>query len=163
MNRRPIRNTFRSLAFGIAAGAAGTTALNLLTYLDMTVRGRPASTTPEVTVRKFADRAGIRIPGDGQTRDNRVAGLGPTMGLLAGLVTGAGAGLGRAAGLEPGLLLGGVATGAAAMIATDAPMAVLGVTDPRRWSVSDWLGDAVPHLAYGLTTAVVLHALERGH
>ena len=35
---------------GAAAGAAGTTALNVVTYLDMAVRGRPASSTPERTV-----------------------------------------------------------------------------------------------------------------
>jgi hypothetical protein len=31
---------------GAAAGAAGTTALNAVTYLDMVVRGRPASDAP---------------------------------------------------------------------------------------------------------------------
>jgi hypothetical protein len=30
-------------------------------------------------------------------------------------------------------------------------MAAMGVSDPRKWSVSDWLSDLVPHLAYGLT------------
>jgi hypothetical protein len=35
---------------GAAAGAAGTAALNAVTYVDMTVRGRPASDTPERTV-----------------------------------------------------------------------------------------------------------------
>ena len=33
----------RELAAGIAAGAVGTVALNLTTYLDMVIRGRPAS------------------------------------------------------------------------------------------------------------------------
>jgi hypothetical protein len=31
---------------GAAAGAAGTTALNAVTYLDMLIRARPESTTP---------------------------------------------------------------------------------------------------------------------
>ena len=35
---------------GAAAGAAGTTALNVVTYLDMAIRGRPASDTPERSV-----------------------------------------------------------------------------------------------------------------
>jgi hypothetical protein len=34
---------FKGLARGAAAGAAGTTALNAVTYLDMAVRARPAS------------------------------------------------------------------------------------------------------------------------
>lgn len=37
----------RRFLHGLAAGAAGTTALNAVTYLDMALRGRPASTTPE--------------------------------------------------------------------------------------------------------------------
>jgi hypothetical protein len=36
---------------GVAAGAAGTTALNAVTYLDMVLRGRGASSTPEESVR----------------------------------------------------------------------------------------------------------------
>ncbi|MCP9968874.1 hypothetical protein LUX57_29935 [Actinomadura madurae] len=45
------------LTRGLAAGAAGTTALNLVTYLDMAVRGRPASSTPEQSVERLADVA----------------------------------------------------------------------------------------------------------
>jgi hypothetical protein len=35
---------------GAMAGAAGTTALNAVTYMDMVVRGRGASSTPEQVV-----------------------------------------------------------------------------------------------------------------
>ena len=35
----------REALLGAAAGAAGTTALNISTYLDMALRARPASTT----------------------------------------------------------------------------------------------------------------------
>ena len=45
---------WQALAAGTAAGAAGTTALNLVTYLDVAARGRPSSSTPEVTVEKVA-------------------------------------------------------------------------------------------------------------
>ena len=61
---------------GAAAGASGTTALNTLTYLDMVARARPASTTPEATVEELSKRTGVDVPGEGQNRDNRVAGLG---------------------------------------------------------------------------------------
>ena len=38
----PQPSVWRGLLRGAAAGAAGTTALNTVTYLDMVVRGRPA-------------------------------------------------------------------------------------------------------------------------
>src|SRR3954470_20597955 len=83
---------------GAAAGAAGTTALNAVTYLDMVVRGRAASSTPEDTVEKLAATAHVRIPGVGGTRQNRVQGLGPLMGLVAGVGAGVLVGLVRASG-----------------------------------------------------------------
>jgi hypothetical protein len=36
---------------------------------------------------------------------------------------------------------------------------VLGVTDPRTWSVVDWISDLVPHFGYGVVTALVLRYL----
>lgn len=153
---------WQALAAGTAAGAAGTTALNLVTYLDVAARGRPSSSTPEVTVEKLAAKAHITIPGDEETRRNRIAGLGPLTGLGAGLGVGATAGLARGLGWRPNLRLGGVVVGAAAMVGTDAPMALLGVSDPRTWAAKDWLSDAVPHLVYGLVTSAVLEALDRG-
>src|SRR3954463_7820491 len=78
---------------GAAAGAAGSTALKAVTYLDMTVRGRGTSSTPEDTVEKLADKAHVTIPGDEETRQNRVQGLGPLTGLLAGVGVGIATGL----------------------------------------------------------------------
>ena len=146
----------KGLAAGAAAGAAGTTALNLVTYLDMALRGRPTSTTPQDTVEAIAGKVGITIPGDPDTRQNRVAGLGPLTGLAAGIGAGAALGMTRAAGWRPNILVGTLAAGAAAMIAADGPMTALGITDPRTWAVKDWLSDVIPHLAYGFTTAAVL-------
>ena len=51
----------RAFLAGAAAGAAGTTALNGVTYLDMAVRGRPASSTPEDTVDRLAEAVGVDI------------------------------------------------------------------------------------------------------
>lgn len=145
----------RALAVGAAAGAAGTTALNAVAYLDMAVRGRPTSDTPERTVERLADELGVEIPGDPDTRSNRVAGLGPLTGIAAGV------GVGIAGGLLAGrvrlpLPLAALVLGAAAMAASDGSMAALGVTDPRTWPASSWLADLVPHLAYGAVTAAVL-------
>ena len=128
---RGVRIT-QGIAAGLAAGAAGTSALNAATYLDMVARGRPTSSTPEDTTEKLA----------------------------AGLGVGAALGMVRSLGLRPPVVIAGVLAGAAAMAATDAPMAALDVTDPRTWADADWLSDALPHLAYGLVTAAVLQGLD---
>ncbi|HEY0168168.1 MAG TPA: hypothetical protein VGB75_14085 [Jatrophihabitans sp.] len=149
------------LLLGAAAGAAGTTTLNTVTYLDMAIRGRPTSSTPEDSVQALATRAHVSIPGDGDARANRVAGLGPLLGLAAGVGVGALLGLARAAGWRPSLVAGTAAAAAGALVAGNAPMTILGVTDPRSWSAADWAADAVPHLAYGVVTAAVLDRLTR--
>ena len=148
----------RALATGAAAGAAGTTALNATTYVDMAVRGRPSSSTPEATVEKGADTIGVTVPGDEETRSNRLQGLGPLSGIVTGVGVGAFAGALRAARL-PGpiaaLLVGG-----AAMAVSDGLMTALGVTDPRRWTPASWASDVVPHLAFGGVTVAVLAATD---
>ena len=145
---------------GAAAGAAGTTALNALTYLDMTARGRPASSTPETTVEKLSEVTHVPIPGDEETRENRISGLGPLTGQLAGVGIGAVLGLARAAGWRPGLAVGTAAATVGAMVGTSGPMTLLGVTDPRTWPAKSWIVDIVPHLAYGVVTAAVLERLD---
>lgn len=147
---------------GAAAGAAGTTALNAVTYLDMAVRGRPTSSTPEQTVEALSSVTHVPIPGEGETRDNRVAGLGPMTGLMAGVGMGSALGLSRAAGWRPGLAAASAAATAGALLGTNGPMTALRVTDPRTWPLSSWVADVVPHLAYGLVTAAVLERLAGG-
>jgi len=145
---------------GAAAGAAGTTALNALTYVDMAARGRPASSAPETTVERLSEAAHLPIPGDEQTRKNRVSGLGPLTGQMAGVGIGAMLGLARAAGWRPAI---GVSTAVAtvgAMVGTSGPMTLLGVTDPRTWPAKSWVIDLVPHLAYGAATVAVLERLD---
>ncbi len=153
-------NIASALVAGAAAGAAGTTALNAVTYLDMAVRGRSTSSAPEDSIEVLASRTGLRIPGEEDTRKNRVAGLGPLNGIFVGVGIGAVLGLARTAGWRPNVLTAGLVTGLGAMAATDSSMAALGVSDPRTWTRMDWLSDAVPHLAYGLTTAAVAQALD---
>lgn len=147
------------LLAGAAAGAAGTTALNAATYLDMTVRGRPSSSTPEQTVDTLATRAGVTIPGDEEARGNRLSGLGALTGILAGVGVGAVLGAAQGAGWRPGPVGGTAAAGLGALLAGNGPMTVLGVTDPRSWSPADWASDLVPHLAYGAVAAAVLRRL----
>jgi hypothetical protein len=151
----------RSLAYGAIAGAVGTTALNAVTYADMALRGRPASSTPERMVERSADLLGLAIPGDEQQRQARKAGLAPLLGTAAGV----GAGLLLGALRGSGRPRGGVATfGVAsllAMVAGNGPMTVLGVTDPRTWAVTDWVADIVPHVAYAVAATATLGALDR--
>ena len=45
---------------------------------------------------------------------------------------------------------------------SDSTLAGLRVSDPRTWSVTDWLSDLIPHLVYGTVTYATLVALERG-
>ena len=148
------------VALGAAAGAAGTTALDAVTYLDMALRGRPSSSTPEQTVERLSEVTRLPVPGDGETRDARVAGLGPLAGIATGVGTGALLAAARAAGWRPSWPLSAAAATALALLGSNGPMTALGVTDPRTWPVSSWVSDLVPHLAYGLVTGVVLHRLD---
>jgi hypothetical protein len=148
----------RSFLAGLAAGAAGTTALNLVTYLDMVLRARPASSTPESTVRRTEELTGVSLASEGpdsETASNRRSGLGALLGIAAGLGIGAAYGLVRPRldGMPLPVLATGV--GLAANVGTSGPMAALGVTDPRSWSAGSWVSDLVPHLAYGLVTVAV--------
>ena len=142
---------------GAAAGAAGTTALNVVAYLDMAVRGRPASSTPGNTVEKLAAAAHVPIPGEGVQRASRVEGLGALTGLVAGIGVGGLLGLARASGFRAGTLL----TTLTVLVSTNGPMTVLGVTDPRTWSAVDWISDLVPHLAYAAVVTTTMDALDR--
>jgi hypothetical protein len=151
----------RSILRGMAAGAAGTTALNAATYVDMTVRARPTSETPQQTVETIEEKLPVSIPGEGEDRDNRLAGLGSLSGIATGVGIGVAAGLLRRMGLRLPLPVGAVLTGLGAMAATDGSMAALRVSDPRSWSKTDWLSDLVPHLVYGAVTWAVLEAMDR--
>ncbi|KEI44982.1 hypothetical protein [Saccharopolyspora rectivirgula] len=139
---------------GLAAGAAGTTALNALTYLDMALRGRPASTTPEQTVEKAEELLGRSLDDFGeQEAANRRSGVGALLGIASGLATGVVYGAMRARWPRQNLLVMGAVAGAIANVGTTLPMTAAGITDPRQWPVSSWLMDLIPHLGYGVVTA----------
>lgn len=154
--RRPVA---RRVLWGAAAGAAGTAGLNLTTYLDMALRGRPASGVPAKAAERLAAKVGVDLSGadgDAQTPQARASALGSLLGFATGL------GLGCAFGALhprvahrsfPALSLG---LAAAATVGTSAPMAAMGVTEPpTRWGAKAWMADLPPHLAYGLVTAAV--------
>jgi hypothetical protein len=143
----------RRLLLGAAAGATGTPALNAVTYLDMALLDRPARSTPEDTVRTAERRTGVSLSAGGPDTDaatNRRSGLGALLGIAAGTGTGAVYALVRPHFGRTPLAVLGVAVGLTANLATTAPMAMLGITDPRTWSTGSWARDLLPHLALAL-------------
>jgi hypothetical protein len=150
----------RSILTGVVAGAAGTTALNAITYLDMVLRGRPASETPEQSVARLAELGGVPVPEEG--RENRLSGAGALLGSLTGMVVGAAYGAARATGWRPSAPIAGSAVTVGAIAAAVTPMAAIGVSNPRDWSLSDWASDVIPHIAYGWVTTTTYAAMNRG-
>ena len=148
---------------GAAAGAAGTVALDVASYGDMVVRGRPSSGVPAKVAGTLADQFGVSLAppnegANGDTAKNRSSGLGALMGYATGLGIGALYGALRPRLGRVSVPLAGVAIGLAAMAASDTPAVTTGATDPKTWGFSGWLSDLLPHLAYGLVTALTYEA-----
>jgi hypothetical protein len=124
----------RRLLLGVAAGAVGTIALDVASYLDMVVRARPASSTPAEVAGALAERAGVELAADGRQSEragNRRSGLGALFGYGVGLGIGAAYGLLRPR--LPGLPrpAAAVGLGLAAMAASDVPATALGAVSCR--------------------------------
>jgi hypothetical protein len=134
---------------GLAAGAVGTELLNVTTYLDVVVRGRPLSSVPEHDVEALTSRLGVQLGADPDTASNRKSGLGALLGYASGAGIGALYGLVHPLGRRLPKPLAAALAGALAMAATDAASTALGTTDPSSWAAKDWAADIVPHLAYG--------------
>ncbi len=152
--------TLRQILLGAAAGAAGTTALNVVTWCDVAWRGRPVSQTPQQTVQRLADVLRVGVPGSPQQQERRLDALGALGGLVTGTTMGVVHGV-----VQERLRLGPTGSAALAtaiaLVGANGPMTVLGVTDPRTWSRADWLADVVPHVAFGVVTAAALRASSR--
>ncbi len=170
---------------GMVAGAAGTLALNFAGYLDMLVRGRPASQLPAEVAGKLADEIGIPLDfdleselsaakdaddpdsdsADDEDPDQRVAARREALGALLGYANGIGMGLAyslvRLILPRPPTWLAGGALGTLAMIASDYPATHLGLTEPQSWSNSDWAADVVPHMAFGLVTVLAFEHIRK--
>lgn len=153
----------RQAWIGVAAGAVGTVALNVTTYADMAIRGRPASSLPSKVAGALADKIGLNLSSeqeghDSEAAQNRLSGLGALMGYVTGLGVGATYGLVRPHLRDVPLPIMGVATGITAMAGSDVPATALALTDPTSWSRSDWALDFGFHLAYGMVTAIAFDA-----
>lgn len=160
---------------GAIAGAAGVVALNVTSYLDMLVRGRPASDLPTRVASKLADEIGLPLDfdddkgvdgaesdaeGGGEPVENRQQALGALVGAVTGIGIGMLYGVVRLILPRPPAWLSGAALGSLAMAAADYPATHLGVTEPRDWSGTDWLADVLPHMAYGVATALAFEAVS---
>lgn len=148
-----------TLKNAIMAGMAGTAALNATNYLDVAIRGRAPSRTPEQSVQRMADAVGVSLGHDEHSAGNRKAGMGPLIGYATGVATAVTFAqlVGRRRVPWPVAALGLTTL---AMLAANAPMTALGITDPRRWSAADWAADVIPHLAYGAAAAAVMRGQQ---
>ncbi|MFG2052395.1 hypothetical protein ACGFI9_00065 [Micromonospora sp. NPDC048930] len=143
---------------GAIAGAVGSAALNIVSYLDVAVRARPVSSTPEQTAGRLADAAHVNL-GPEQQAANRRSGVGAVLGYGIGIAAGAAFGVLAARRRVPlpvavGLLGGGV------MASSDGSLAVLRISNPRTWRRAEWIADIVPHLAYGMAAAATWRRLR---
>jgi hypothetical protein len=160
----------RTLLMGAAAGAVGTVALDITTYLDMAIRGRPSSEVPARTAVRLASAVGADLEANGQAisaeaeqqAHSRQSGVGALLGYAAGLGVGAAFGVIRPYLGQAPVGLTALALGAAAMAAGDLPPILTQATNPREWGTSGWVADIVPHLAYGLFTAMAYEAFTAG-
>ncbi len=151
------------LSKGLLAGAAGTAALDLYSYGDMFVRGRPASELPATVIAKLATRLGFAAfadAADEATKNRRRA-----LGTLLGYGVGLGAGVAYAL-IRPKAErflpwpVAGVILGAATLVASEGSATALGATDWSTWSASEWASDIVPRTLYGLTAAWVVESFD---
>lgn len=144
------------LARGAIAGAAGTAALNATTYIDMAVRGRPASSTPQDAVRRIAEVVGMTVRGDSETRRARTTGLASLLGIASGVCSGIAVETIRTTGRVHSSPATTALSWSIATLAGNGPMVGLGITDPRHWGRADWAADLVPHAAYAIAVTAVL-------
>lgn len=148
-----------SMVLGMVSCASGTAALNLASYGDMLVRGRPASEVPERTAEAIVRRIRVSFGRDPQRASARKQATGALLGYVAGLGVGALFGVLRPRAPRASTAVAGVVLGVVAMAAGDLPAIATRATDVRTWGVSGFVADLAPHLAYGLVTAAVFDAL----
>ena len=144
----------RNIIHGAASGAAGTAALNALTYVDMAVRDRAPSDLPARMADVLAKKAGIEL----QSKNRRDA-FGALLGYADGFFAGALLGLVRPA--LPRVSPAAVAVGLTAftMLLSEGTATRFGQTDPAQWSAADWTTDIAFRMAYGLVACAVFDSI----
>ncbi len=156
----------RETLVGVVAGALGTVAINMSTYVDMAVRGRESSNAPSKLVEIVAGKTGLPLSSRGvgvqdQKAQSRETGIGALLGYMNGLGVGAAYGALRTQMNGKSIPLTGIAIGLISMTASDIPLVALKISNPKTWGVSGWASDVIPHLIYGLITASAYEALAK--
>lgn len=152
---------------GLLAGAAGTVALDIAGYADMALRGRSPSNVPSKLASTLAKMVHLPLSSQGVdaqnlTAQNRASGLGALLGYINGLSAGVVYSLLRSQrDEEVPLPLASTLVGLAAMAASDVPLVMLKVSDPKTWGVSGWLWDVIFHLIYGFATVATYETLAK--
>ena len=145
----------KALAYGLAAGAAGTAVLNATTYADMAIRARPPSKVPQRVVKEFARWGGVRRLPRGRTQ-----GLSMLLGYADGFGTGVLFSVVRPRMRTVPWFIAGAGLAAFTMLLSEGSATAMGKTDPRTWGVSGWITDFVPRILYGCVTCLVFDALS---
>ncbi|HKE36255.1 MAG TPA: hypothetical protein VKB39_02425 [Candidatus Baltobacteraceae bacterium] len=144
---------------GLIAGAAGVTALDAVTYLDMLVRGRPASEVPGRTVNALAKKIGIdRLDADDAKTTHRRSATGALVGYADGVLSGVAYGALRSALPIPWPVGAALLAGLTLLVGEGSAVRA-GVVDWSKWGAQEWIADLVPRLAYGGVTAIALETL----
>jgi hypothetical protein len=151
----------RKVFVGTVAAAVGTVLLDVVTYADMAVRGRPPSAVPGTMVKNLAEYLGLEeLAADDETAANRRSGIAALLGYANGLAVGAiYCALDPVLGKLP-LTIRALLAGGAAMAAADVLAAKSGATDPKTWGTAGWLSDIVPHVVFGYAVACTFDALD---
>jgi hypothetical protein len=154
----------RETLVGVVAGALGTVAINMSTYVDMAVRGRASSNAPAKLVEIVADKTGLSLSSQGvgvqdQKAQSRESGIGALLGYVNGLGVGAAYGAMRSQTNGTSIPVTGIAIGLLSMTASDVPLVALKISNPKTWGISGWASDVIPHLIYGLVTAAAYESL----
>jgi hypothetical protein len=149
---------------GIIAGATGTVALDVATYLDMAIRGRSSSSAPSQLIDVTAKSMHVPLSPQGvgaqdQQAQNRESGLGALLGYINGLGVGIIYGLIRSRLQKNSIPLAAIGVGLAAMAASDVPLIVTKISNPKSWGLAGWASDLIPHLIYGLVTVATYEAM----
>lgn len=145
---------------GLIAGAAGVTALDAVTYLDMLVRGRPASDVPARTVNELAKKIGIdKLDADDEKTTNRRSATGALVGYADGVLSSVAYGALRSAVPIPWPVGAALLAGMTLLVGEGSAVRT-GVVDWSKWGAKEWIADIVPRLAYGGVAALVVEAME---
>jgi hypothetical protein len=149
-----------SLLRGLISGAAGTVAINVVTYGDMLARGRAPSRVPERAAERLASLAGSAIlTGDGEREMHRRCAAGALLGYADGLCTGAA--YGALKHTIPGLWwpVGATLLFAWTLLGAEGIATRLGATNLFEWTLTEWIEDAIPRAFFAAVTALAYEAL----